>query len=136
MTAKTTFALLITAAFLACAATGCSSTKKKAAETSPSVQAVITDAYYTGSGDPNLRKQIIATGSHFKVNGKKSDCQTSLPDHPVESQRKWKDAKKVITATGIMYHVEAYHGAAYDNVHIRVKGADGQWSQPYSVREN
>lgn len=98
--------------------------------------ASIDDAYYTGTGDPKLRTEIVINGSYFKSSGNPdvADCETRLPNHPEPSQRVWKQCRKIKSRSGTMYHVVAEHGAAYDLVAVRVRGANGGWSNAHEVR--
>lgn len=100
--------------------------------------AVIQDAYYTnqGTNDPNLRDWVVVSGERFKAGDVTvEDCQTRLPDHPVPSQRAWKDCEEIDRASGILYSVRVEHGAMFDKVEIKVRGADGGWSDPFEIRK-
>ncbi|HBS28146.1 MAG TPA: hypothetical protein DEB06_01555 [Phycisphaerales bacterium] len=98
---------------------------------------MIEDAYYTGPGDPNLRDEVIITGAHFKSSGsdETADCESRLPNHPVPEQRRWVRCNKIISRSGTMYHAEISHGAAFDVVEVRVRGAGDGWSAPHQVRK-
>ncbi len=94
-------------------------------------------ATYTGDGDPNLRSEVIVSGSHLKSSGAKDtrDCETRLPHHPDPSQRAWVQCREVRNRSGTMYHVVVEHGAVFDQVEIRVRGEDGNWSDAAQVQK-
>ena len=98
---------------------------------------MIDYATYTGAGDPKLRSEVIVNGSHLKSSGAKdtSDCETRMPHHPDPSQRAWVECRELRNRSGTMYHVVVEHGAAFDQVEIRVRGEDGNWSDATQVQK-
>src|SRR4051812_40549901 len=109
---------------------GCGS-REKSSRPSPTTQpAHIDRAQFDGPHGDNARKNIIVDGWFFKTNGEDlADLQTRTPDHPVQSQRQWRNAT-AITRSRMQYKATIQHSAADSRVEVRIRGEDDNYSVP------
>jgi hypothetical protein len=93
----------------------------------------VDDAYFEGERwwvAPY--REIVVNGSFFKGNTATcEDAQTRQPSAGAE----WKNAVRLINATGLQYYFESEHSKLLDRIEVRVKLDDGSWSKSFTVRK-